>query len=130
MMGRAAKVFLLGCGGAALLWAAWSSYSFTKQVDAWIVLDFYSRQLQKMHSEGGRYPATFDVRDRRGEPIAYFHNDAHFVLVSFGSDGTSDGPDYGELLSSTGPIKGRRNCLRPALDTVIVDGAMWQGCSN
>ena len=70
------------------------------------------------------------MRDRHGRPITYLHDDAHFVLVTFGSDGIPDRPDYETLLGLADPKAKRRNCLRPTLDTVIVDGHMWQGCSE
>ena len=111
-------------------YAGWWSYAFTKQVNNTIRLTAYSDAVAAMRDNAGELPATFDGRkDWYGRDVVYIHDDRHYMLVSYGSDGQADRADYATLLGV--PFDEHRNvCLWPRRDTVVSDRMVWQGCGK
>jgi hypothetical protein len=112
------------------MFVGWWLYAFTKQINNFIRLDLYSRELSKVRTDTGAFPNSFDGRkDFYGREIVYIHDDEHFLLVSYVSDGEPDGLDYRAVLDI--PVGERRdNCMVPSRDTVMIDGRIWQGCAK
>jgi hypothetical protein len=109
------------------LYLGWWSYSFTQQIRNTLTLLDYAAHIR---TDTGTLPATFDGhKDYYGRDVVYFHDDEHFMFVSYGSDGEPDGRDYSKLLGV--PVdRTRSNCLWPNWDTVVSCGFVWQGCGK
>ena len=110
---------------------AWAIYSFTLQINNFIRLDALAAEVRFIHDKTGSYPESFaGHRDVWGREVLYMHNDAHFMLVSFGSDGKPDEPDYLFMLTAP-PIGVRKhNCFVSSLDTILIDSSPWQSCAK
>jgi hypothetical protein len=123
MKGRVA----LGLLVCFVMYVAWWSYSFTQQIRNTLTLLDYAEHIR---TNTGALPATFEGhKDYYGHEVVYIHDDEHFLLVSYGSDGVPDGFDYAKLLSE--PVdRMRSNCLWPNWDTVVSCGFVWQGCGK
>jgi hypothetical protein len=113
-----------------VVYVGWCGYSFTEQINNFIKLDLCSREISKVRKGTGAFPAVFEGhKDYYGRDVVYVHDDGHFMLLSYGSDGVPDGLDYAKLLDV--PVGKRRdNCLVPSRDTVLIDGHIWQGCAK
>jgi hypothetical protein len=112
------------------LYFGWWLYSFTKQVNNTIMLRAYALSIYKVRDADGALPDAFvGHADYYGRDVVYAHDDRHFMLLSYGSDGEPDGPDYLRVLDVAFD-KTRNNCLVPSRDTVVIDGNVWQGCGK
>lgn len=119
-------------GGAAALaivgFVGWAYYAFTEQINNSIILERYAHRLLRIRSATGSYPTSFKGEDRWGYPVAYFHSKDHFAIVSFGIDHRADRSDYSALFENGQSGRSKTNCLTPSMDTVFVDGVVWQAC--
>lgn len=121
---------VLGLSLSFAVYVGWWLYAFTKQMNNFVRLNAYAIQVSKIREDTGSLPTAFDGRkDYYGREVVDIHDDEHFMLLSYGSDGTPDGFDYATLLDI--PVGKRRdNCLAPTRDTVMIDGRIWQGCAK
>jgi len=127
---RASKKGLsaLGIAGALglLLWCGVDRY--TTQVNNYIRLDLYARQVERLRMSDGRYPAQFVGADFFGRDVLYRATADHFILVSFGKDGEPD-TDYSDWMSAPLPTR-TWICLNPDRDTVILDTGTVAACGK
>jgi hypothetical protein len=128
--GAARGRVVLGLSLSFMVYVGWWLYAFTKQINNFIRLSAYSEEVARLRDNAGALPAAFDAhKDFYGREVVYVHDDRHFMLVSYGSDGVPDGIDYAKFLDL--PVGERRdNCMVPSRDTVMIDGRIWQGCAK
>jgi len=121
---------IVGLSLGFVAYVGWWVYAFPKQINNFITLDQYSREVRKVREDTGALPTAFDGRkDYYGGEVVYIHNDEHFMLVSYGSDGEPDGTDYAKFLDV--PVGARKsNCMAPTGDTVMIGDRLWQGCAK
>ena len=121
---------VLGLSLCLVVYLGWWLYAFTKQINNFIRLDQFSREVRRVRDDTGTLPIAFaGHKDFYGREVVYIHDEQHFMLLSFGSDGRPDGFDYMTILDV--PVGKRRdNCLAPWRDTVMIDGWIWQGCAK
>lgn len=110
----------------ATCWNVESRYE--QQINATLKTTWASTQIERRKEAAGALPVAVDVVDYWGRPFGYFTAGECFVLVSYGSDGVPDRA-YDASMCSTPPAK-RRNCLRPAEDTIFVNGDPVQFCAQ
>lgn len=67
------------------------------------------------------------MRDVWGNQLFYAMWGGHFVVISYGSDGKPDSPDYSSRLGVDG-VAASCTCGSLATDTIFVDGRPFQSC--
>jgi hypothetical protein len=128
--GRFARVFPWLVLVAAVSVMAWGSYAFTLQTRNIMELNDCADGVRSTRDQTGALPKIVGCRDEWGRAVLYLHNDKHFALVSFGSDGEAAERDYAHLLTDTPPRVTANNCFLTRLDTIVVDSTPWQGCGK
>jgi hypothetical protein len=110
---------------------AWGYDCFKKQINNFIRLSAIASEVRSRRTESGAFPETIPAYpDMWGREVLYLHNDSHFILVSFGSDGRPDNPDYASFLTDPPARVERHTCWVTSRDTVLVDSMPWQTCGK
>lgn len=86
--------------------------------------------VRSLRDQAGSLPESVECLDEWGRAVLYLHNDTHFALVSFGSDGKPGDPDYTHLLTDVPPHMIGNNCFLTCLDTIVVDSTPWRACGK
>jgi hypothetical protein len=128
--GRFARVFPWLVLVAAVSVMGVGGYSFNLQKRNALRLLDYADEIRALRDRSGTLPTSFvGHKDEWGHEVLYLHNDQHFVLVSFGSNGEPGEPSYAYLLTDSPPPPFKMNCFMTWLDTVAVDSRLQQACA-
>jgi hypothetical protein len=102
---------------------------FYQQINNFIRLDTYSRELSSERDRNGQYPTYFEKPDFWGRPVLYQTNGTTFLLVSYGADGISDSLEY-SLAATVVPLIHRDACFKRNRDTIFIGRELVQGCAK
>ena len=112
-----------------------------------VSMQVLQRVVSDYHKEHGTFPPTLAAAaavhyrpelkaylmrpvDKWGNRIWYESDGAHYILVSYGSDGAPDASDYWKLRKTAETRRDLAECKDPRIDLLATDLSFYRSCGK